>query len=75
MKRIIICYICKKPRQYKDSYAVKIEDFTAEPEEKLKPVKSSAGALAVNDGYKFPILKARICRVDAKRLGYKVKQK
>lgn len=74
MKRIIVCYICKKPRRYDESYAVKVHDYTGEFEEETKaegggslpPMRRRVGLVV------YPKT-ARICRGDAKRLGYKVK--
>lgn len=74
MKRIIICYICKKPRQYKDSYAVKVEDYT-DLEIVEKTVATGDALLRRVVGYTASVKKVRICRADAKRMGYKVKQK
>ncbi len=57
MKVAIICPVCGKAKRESETYLVKIKDFR--PEKLL-------------DGKPFEY-KSRVCRTDARRMGYKIK--
>ena len=65
MKIGIICPICYKPKRYSDTYAVRLIDYTEEPKE------------VVAEGKKAKVVysekRVRICRTDARKMGYKIK--
>jgi len=71
MKRIIVCYVCKKPKKFDMSYAVKVQDYSGDfIEEVFKNGKETIGRNWIVEPKK-----ARICRTCTKRLGYKVRNK
>lgn len=66
MKSGIICYICKKPKKFSDSYAVKFMLYEGE-------FKTVDGQIAI---ITKPVShRVRVCRTDVKKMGYKVKAK
>ena len=67
MKLAIICPICLKPKKFSDTYAVRIIDYSKEP---TKVVEDGKKAKVV-----FDEKRVRVCRTDAKRMGYKIKPK
>ncbi len=64
MKSAIICFNCKKLKKFSESYAVKITIY------EYKQI--TVGVVITSE--EFHEVKARICRLCAKKAGYKVKK-